>query len=82
MSPNNLTKFELNREGVRELLQSQEMLDMVVSVAESRCPPECVVSGYVGKTRVNARITTETKEAFFDNLQNNTLLKAIGGDVE
>lgn len=82
MSQNNLTKFELNREGVKELLRSQGMQDMVVSVANDRCPTGCVVSGYVGKTRVNARITADTKEAYFDNLENNTLLKAIGGDVK
>lgn len=81
MSPNNLTKFKLNREGVKELLRSQGMLDMVVSFADDRCPAECVVSGQVGKTRVNARITADTEKAYLDNLEHNTLLKAIGGDV-
>lgn len=79
MSGNNLQKFELNREGVRELLRSQEMLDMVMQVAQERCPEECVVDGYVGQNRVNARISTATDEAYLDNLSNNTLLKAIGG---
>lgn len=79
-SKNNLVKFELNRAGVRELLRSQEMLDMITQVAQERCPEECVVDGYIGTNRVNARITTDSDEAYLENLSSNTLLKAIGGE--
>lgn len=74
--------FKMDRNGYKALLQSQEAMDVCVSYAEniaSRCPPVgYAVNTMVGKTRVNAMVYPETKEAIADNYQNNTLLKARG----
>ena len=74
---NNL-KFVLNRAGVRELMQSQEMQDVLVEfagqVAERAGDGYSV---YVGTNRANVSVRTETEEAMADNLDHNTLEKAI-----
>ena len=71
-------KFVLNRDGVRELMQSQEMQDVLVEfagqVAERAGDGYSV---YVGTTRANVSVRTETEEAMADNLDHNTLEKAI-----
>ncbi len=72
-------RIELNREGVRELLRSEEVQQMLAEEARSRMPAGCEVDTQAGKNRANARITAVTKAAVSDNLKNNTLLKAIGG---
>lgn len=73
-------KFELNRDGVRNLMQSPEAQALMLEHAEAirgRCPD----IGYeadvqVGKTRAVAMVKAETYEARQDNYENNTLLKA------
>lgn len=73
-------KFELNRDGVRALMQSPEAQALVLEKAEQirdRCPDV----GYeadvkVGKTRAVAMVKAATFEARQDNYENNTLLKA------
>ena len=75
-------KFELNRAGVRELLQSQEALNICKDYADavcSRAGEGYEVTTYVGRTRANASVHAETYEARKDNYDNNTLLKALGG---
>lgn len=75
-------KFELDKEGVRSLLQSPEMAEVCESYArnvQSRAGAGYEVSTYVGKTRANASVHAETHEALHDNFENNTLLKALGG---
>ena len=75
-------KFELNRAGVRELLQSQEMASICLNYAngvQSRAGNGYEVSTFVGRNRVNASVYAETAEARRDNYDNNTLLKALGG---
>lgn len=71
-------KFVLNRAGVRELMQSQEMQDVLVEfagqVAENAGDGYSV---YIGATRANVSVRTETEEAMADNLDHNTLEKAI-----
>ena len=71
-------KFTLNRDGVRELMQSQEMQDVLVEfagqVAERAGDGYSV---YVGTNRANVSVRTETEEAMADNLDHNTLEKAI-----
>lgn len=71
-------KFVLDRAGVRELMQSQEMQDVLVDFAGQ-------VAGragdgydvYVGTNRANVSVMTATEEAMADNLDHNTLEKAI-----
>ena len=73
-------KFELNRDGVKALMQSPEAQALMLEKAEQirdRCPDV----GYeadvrVGKTRAVAMVKAETYEARQDNYENNTLLKA------
>lgn len=70
--------FELNHAGVRELLQSQEMQDVLVDFAgqvANRAGDGYSV--YVGTNRANVSVRTETEEAMADNLDHNTLEKAI-----
>lgn len=72
-------KFQLNYSGVGELLKS----DMVVSalIANADKVQNRAGDGYDvyqhGKTRANISVRTTTKEAYDDNLKNNTLLKAL-----
>ena len=77
-----MAKFhiELNREGVRELLQSAEMMQICQSHAQaiaSRAGNGYAVTTHTGRTRVNASVAVVTEEAMRDNLKNNTLLKAV-----
>ena len=73
--------MELNRAGVRELLQSSGAMAVVKGYAEERAAlagPGYEVTTFVGKTRVNASyIRAATDQANRDNLENNTLLRTI-----
>lgn len=74
-------RIELNRSGVRQLLQSAEMAACCEEVARGalgKCGPGYEMDSMVGKTRVNAMIYTATAEAADDNLKHNTLAKAVG----
>lgn len=74
----NLQKFVLNRAGVRELMQSQEMQDVLVEFAGQVADKAGDgYSVYVGANRANVSVRTETEEAYYDNLDNNTLEKSI-----
>ena len=75
-------RFELNRGGVRELLQSGEMASIVTSLGNgvaARAGGGYEVSTMVGKNRVNCRVSATTDESRKKNLDTNTLLKALGG---
>lgn len=70
-------RFELNRQGVRELLHSSEMVNVLESYG--RTIADNAGEGFEIKhmpTRVIA-VETLTKEAARDNLKHNTLLKAV-----
>lgn len=72
--------FKLNSAGVRALLKSAEVGEAVAEEARSRSarlPSGYSVNLYTGRNRVNAEILAETKEAYKDNLKNNTLEKVI-----
>lgn len=75
-------KIVLNREAVRGLLRSQEILDICekhASQAQSRLGAGYEVNTHIGKNRVNAAIVATTYEAKKENAKNNTILKALGG---
>lgn len=77
-------KFELNRAGVRELMQSDEAVNVCKQYADAmqaRAGEGYEVSTYIGKTRANASVYAATEEARKDNLENNTLLKVRGGGI-
>ena len=77
-----MDRFELNSKGVRELLQSQEMMGICkqyASKAQSKLGEGYEVTTHTGKTRVNAQIKAETYKARKDNAENNSILKALRG---
>lgn len=76
------TKFELNRSGVRELLRSPEMMAVCQGYANralSSLGAGYGISTMTGRNRVNAEVRAETFAARKENLENNTILKALGG---
>lgn len=73
-------RFELDREGVRELLTGSKMQKIVEECAAKKAAQ--AGSGYasavhLGKKRCYANVYPETKEALHDNWDNNTLEKVI-----
>lgn len=73
-------KVELNSARVREMLRSDELKAHLVERAEqaSRNLGEGYeVTGYTGRGRVNASILAVSDEALADQLENNTILKAL-----
>ena len=75
-----LIKLELNRAGVRDLLRSPEMMAICAEHANralSSLGPGYEVSTFTGKNRVNAEIAAVTYEARKENMEHNTILKAL-----
>ena len=73
-------KFELNRAGVRALMQSEEMQSILKSKANNAL--NSLGEGYksdtyIGKNRANAMVYADSFQAKRDNLKNNTILKAV-----
>ena len=75
-------KFELNRQGVRELLKSKEMMDICTEYANNalaRLGDGYEANTYSGKNRVNAEVFAQSFAAKRENLKANTILKAVFG---
>ena len=73
-------KFELNRSGVRALMQSAEMQSILKDKANNALNSlgqGYKADSYVGKTRANAMVYADTYQAKRDNLKNNSILKAV-----
>ena len=73
-------KFELNRAGVRALMQSEEMQSVLKDKANNAL--NSLGEGYksdtyIGKNRANAMVYADSFQAKRDNLKNNTILKAV-----
>lgn len=69
-------KVVLNREGVRQLLLSDEMMDACMDAAASiqgNYGKDTTLDGYHGKNRVNVSVVANFDEA----AENNGLLKAV-----
>ena len=76
-------KVILNREAVRELMQSKEMMALCEKKAyeaKSQLGNGYEVDSMVGKTRVNASIAAVSPKAKRENARNNTILKALKHD--
>lgn len=74
--------IQLNSEGVREMLRSEEMKTICeehANKALGKLGPGYTVTSMTGKNRVNASIFAESYEAKRDNMENNTILKALRG---
>ena len=80
MSESN-TKVTINRSGVRELLKSDEMMQICKGYAENaleRLGEGYEVTCHVGKNRVNAEVKAVSFSARKENIENNSILKALG----
>ena len=74
-------KIELNSSGIRQLLKSEEMGQMLKQQAEqvrARCGSGYSTDLYQAGSRVIAGVFAETAEAAKHNSRENTLLKALG----
>lgn len=74
-------KIVLNREGVQQLLKSEEMKAICQELASgisNRVGPGFEVTTYTGENRVNASVHADTDEALQKCLDDNILIKAIG----
>lgn len=72
--------FQLNKSGVRELLQSEEIGEVLAEqarVIRDRCGLGYEMDSYVGKNRRNAMVWAKSARAKRDNKKNNTILKAV-----
>lgn len=70
--------FELDRAGVRALMQSSEMQAVLISYAKQ--VSDNAGEGYepyVGRNRANVSVRTATAAAARDNFEHNTLLKSM-----
>lgn len=75
-------RFELNREGVRELLRSKEMMDVCQKYANNalgKLGDGYEVTTHTGTNRVNAQVAAVTYVAKKENLSDNTIIKAVFG---
>lgn len=75
-------KFELNREGVRDLLRSKEMMDVCQKYANNalgKLGDGYEVTTHTGTNRVNAQVAAVTYAAKKENLSDNTIIKAVFG---
>lgn len=73
-------KFVLDTAGVRELLRSPEVSNMIdgkVKEIARRAGDGYETNTMTGKNRIQGRVYAESKEAQKDNMDNNTLLKAV-----
>ena len=74
-------KIELNSSGIRQLLKSEEMGQMLKQQAEqvrARCGSGYSTDLYQASSRVIAGVFAETAKAAKQNSRENTLLKALG----
>ena len=75
-----MVKFKLNRQGVRELLKSDEMA--IILKEKSREVKQRAGDGfeddiYSGRNRLNAMVRASTFEARRRNRQENSLVRAL-----
>lgn len=72
--------FKLNYKGIGELMKSEVMQTVLSEYAtniKNRCGNGYEQDMYIGKTRANAMVSATTFQARKDNMDNNTLLKAV-----
>lgn len=75
-------KIELNHDAMRDLLRSEgavKVCENEMEKARAKVGEGYEVTTYVGKNRCNASIKAISKKAKQENLENNTILKAVRG---
>ena len=78
-------KIELNRAGVKELLKSSEMqgaLSRIANRALASLGDGYEVDSYVASTRAVSEVATASYKAMRENMDNNTILNAVGSAGE
>lgn len=78
----NQVKVKLNDAGIKELLKSPEMTEHCRSLAEQvliRAGEGYVMEQRNYPERTGYAVRPDTKAAYKDNYDNNTLLRALGG---
>lgn len=78
------TKIELNSAGIKELLKSKEITTQVNEIASgvaNRAGEGFEINSRIGANRAVATVYAATPKAFYSNLKNKTLLKALGGGM-
>lgn len=73
-------KFKLNYKGVGDLMKSKAMQSILTEHAtkiRNRCGEGYEQDIHVGRNRANAMVRATSYQAKKDNLENNTLLKAV-----
>ncbi|MBM6615630.1 hypothetical protein JTF06_12110 [Desemzia sp. RIT804] len=73
-------QFKLNSSGVSSLLKSAEMQNVLskqASAIKNRCGEGYEQDIFVGKNRANAMVWADSYQARKENMENNTLLKAV-----
>lgn len=73
-------QFELNRDGVRQIMQSAEMKAVLEETAQhiaSSAEGDYKVDTITGRRRANAEVSCADAKTYYENLKNNTLLKAM-----
>lgn len=74
-------KIELNHEGIKEMLRSEEAMaicEELANEARSNLGEGYIVTTHVGGARANASIFAESFRAKYENLKKNSILKALG----
>lgn len=75
-------KFELNTAGVKDLLRSPEMMEICKGYADAallRLGDGYEVTTMTGKNRAIASVAAVSKDAYRENLEDNSILKAVFG---
>lgn len=75
-------KIKLNSAGVQEMLKSVGAQSVCAEHAKrvlARCGDGYEMDTYIGQRRVNCGVYPATAKAYYKNLKENTLLKALGG---
>lgn len=75
-------KIELNQDGIRELLQSEEVMSLLESQADGivgTASGSYDTNAFIGKTRATVTISTTDAATYHRNLKDNELLKMLKG---
>ena len=73
-------RFKLNKKGVSDLLKGAEMQGVLhgyATDAQSRLGDGYEIKEFIGHDRARAHVKASSEKAIKENLENNTVLKAV-----